>query len=190
MIGDTLRAERSRRAGPRAPAGWRNSPLNDFKRLIERPPGMSVIYVDADECPVKEEVYRVATRYGLPVLVVANAWMRAPEDGAVKLEVVAGAEIDSADDWIVAHAGARDIVVTADIPLASRCVAAGAGVADPRGRPFTADNVGEALATRSLLSELREVGDVSGGPAPFERRDSSQFLQKLDGLVQQIRRAK
>jgi uncharacterized protein YaiI (UPF0178 family) len=150
---------------------------------------MSVIYIDADACPVKEEVYRVAARYALPVILVANSRMRVPEGGAVRLEIVAGGQLDSADDWIAARAGARDIVVTADIPLASRCVAAGASVLDPRGRVHTEDSVGDALATRNLMSQLRELGAVTGGPAPHARRDSSLFLQKLDELIQQIRRA-
>jgi len=149
---------------------------------------VSVIYVDADACPVKEEIYRVAARYGLPVVIVANARMRVPEGGAVKLVLVAGGQLDSADDWIAERAGAKDIVVTADIPLASRCVAVGARVLDPRGRVYTEDSVGDALATRNLMSQLREVGAVTGGPAPHAKRDTSLFLQKLDELVQRIRR--
>lgn len=149
---------------------------------------MSTIYVDADACPVKEQVYRVAARYGIPVLLVANSRMRVPEGGGVTLVLVAGGQLDSADDWIAARVGARDVVVTADIPLASRCVIAGARVVDPRGRVFTEDSVGDALATRNLLSQLREVGAVTGGPAPHAKRDSSQFLQKLDEAIQQIRR--
>ena len=148
------------------------------------------MYVDADACPVKEEVYRVAARYESPVILVANSRMRVPEGGAVTLVLVAGGQLDSADDWIAARAGARDIVVTADIPLASRCVAAGARVVDPRGRVFTEDSVGDALATRNLMSQLREVGAVTGGPAPHARRDSSLFLQKLDELIQKIRRGR
>lgn len=151
---------------------------------------MSVVYVDADACPVKDEVYRVAGRYRIPVVLVANSRMRVPEGGAVQLILVAGGQLDSADDWIAARAGAQDVVVTADIPLASRCVAAGACVLDPRGRVFTEDSVGETLATRNLMSQLREVGAVTGGPAPHGRRDSSLFLQKLDELIQRIRRGR
>jgi len=151
---------------------------------------VGVIYIDADACPVKEEVYRVAARYAIPVILVANSRMRVPEGNAVKLVLVAGGQLDSADDWIAARAGALDIVVTADIPLASRCVAAGARVVDPRGRVFTEDSVGDALATRNLMSQLREVGGVTGGPSPHAKRDSSLFLQKLDELIQQIRRRK
>jgi uncharacterized protein YaiI (UPF0178 family) len=148
------------------------------------------IYIDADACPVKEAVYKVAARYALPVVLVANARMRVPEGGAVRLVLVAGGQLDSADDWIAQRAGAGDIVVTADIPLASRCVAAGARVLDPRGRVFTEDSVGDALATRNLMAQLREVGAVTGGPAPHGKRDSSLFLQKLDEMVQQVRRSR
>jgi uncharacterized protein YaiI (UPF0178 family) len=151
---------------------------------------MTAIYIDADACPVKDEVYRVAARYELPVLLVANSRMRVPEGGAVRLVLVAGGRLDSADDWIAARAGAQDVVVTADIPLAARCVAAGARVVDPRGKVFTEDSVGDALATRNLMTQLREVGAVTGGPAPHAKRDSSLFLQKLDELIQQIRRAR
>ena len=149
---------------------------------------VGAIYTDADACPVKDEVYRVAARYAIPVVLVANSRMRLPEGGGVRLVLVAGGQLDSADDWIAARAGARDIVVTADIPLASRCVAAGARVLDPRGRVFTEDSVGDTLATRNLMSQLREAGAVTGGPAPHARRDRSLFLQKLDELVQQVRR--
>jgi uncharacterized protein len=149
----------------------------------------SVIYVDADACPVKEEVYRVAGRYGIPVVLVANSRMRFPEGGGVRLVLVAGGRLDSADDWIVERAGAGDIVVTADIPLASRCVAAGARVLDPRGKVHTEDSVGDALATRNLMTHLREAGEITGGgPASLERRERSRFLQKLDELVHQVRR--
>jgi uncharacterized protein YaiI (UPF0178 family) len=149
---------------------------------------VGTFYIDADACPVKEEVYRVASRYAIPVVLVANSRMRVPEVSAVKLVLVAGGQLDSADDWIAERAGERDIVVTADIPLASRCVAAGARVLDPRGRVYTEESVGDALATRNLMSQLREVGAVTGGPAPQAKRDRSLFLQKLDELVQQIRR--
>jgi uncharacterized protein YaiI (UPF0178 family) len=150
---------------------------------------VTTIYVDADACPVKEEVYRVASRYGIPVVLVANSRMRVPEGGGVQLVVVAGGQLDSADDWIAARAGASDIVVTADIPLASRCVASGARAIDPRGRVYTEDSVGDALATRNLMAGLRETGAISGGgPAPFGKRERSLFLQKLDGLVHQTRR--
>lgn len=152
---------------------------------------MSTIYVDADACPVKEEVCRVAARHALPVVLVANSRMRVPEGGGVRLVLVAGGQLDSADDWIAARAGAADIVVTTDIPLAARCVAAGARVLDPRGRVYTEDSVGDALATRNLMAQLREAGTVTGGgPAPLAKRERSLFLQKLDELAHQVRRAR
>ncbi|HEX9592538.1 MAG TPA: YaiI/YqxD family protein [bacterium] len=145
------------------------------------------IFVDADACPVKEEVYRVARRCRLEVTLVANSWMRVPDERGIALEVVAGG-FDAADDWIVDHVRPDDIVVTADIPLASRCLKEGARVMGPTGRPFTEDNIGDAVATRELLSELRDSGQITGGPPPLEKRDRSRFLQQLDHVVQAIRR--
>jgi uncharacterized protein YaiI (UPF0178 family) len=148
---------------------------------------LNTIYVDADACPVKDEVYRVARRYGMKVILVANSVMRIPDDELFTLVVVQGG-IDVADDWIAEHAESGDIVITADIPLAARSLARGARVIGTTGRPFTEDNVGDALATRELLSELRGAGEVTGGPAPFHKRDSSRFLQALDAAIQAIRR--
>jgi len=145
------------------------------------------IYIDADACPVKQEVYRVAKRYGLDVTLVANSWMRVPDERWLRLEVV-GEGFDAADDWIVEQVQADDIVITADIPLASRCVKAGASVIGTTGKPFTENNIGSALATRDLLSELRGAGEITGGPAPLQKRDRSRFLQTLDGVIQSIRR--
>jgi uncharacterized protein YaiI (UPF0178 family) len=145
------------------------------------------IFVDADACPVKQEVYRVAKRYKLSVTLVAGSWMRIPDGVKITLKVV-DKGMDAADDWIVEHLEANDIVVTADIPLAARCVERGAYVLGPTGKPFTEDNIGPALATRNLLSELREVGEVTGGPPPFDKRDRSRFLQGLDKAVNEIRR--
>jgi len=145
------------------------------------------IFVDADACPVKPEVYRVASRYLLDVTLVANSWMRIPDQQKFVLEVV-GSGSDAADDWIAEHVQIHDIVVTADIPLASRCLQAGAHVIGPTGKPFTEDNIGDALATRDLLADLRGAGDIMGGPPPFMKRDRSNFLQKLDEVVQLIRR--
>ncbi|HEX8199281.1 MAG TPA: YaiI/YqxD family protein, partial [Isosphaeraceae bacterium] len=124
------------------------------------------IYVDADACPVKDEVYRVALRHGVRVYVVANAPLRVPPGDSVELVVVRGG-FDAADDWIAARVGPGDVAITADIPLADRCLKAGARVLGPRGHPFTADSFGEALATRALLDMLRQSGAVGGGPAPF-----------------------
>ncbi len=145
------------------------------------------IFVDADACPVKQEVYRVASRYGLDVTLVANAWMRVPDEQWIVLEVVEDG-FDAADDWIVAHVQPHDIVVTADIPLASRCLKAGARVIGSTGKPFTEDNIGEAVATRDLLSDLRDTGEITGGPPPLTKRDRSHFLQQLDAVIQSIRR--
>jgi len=146
------------------------------------------IYVDADACPVKEEVYRVAGRYSLAVTVVANSWMRVPSDARIAFELVKGG-FDAADDWIVSHAGPDDIVITADIPLASRCLKAGAQVIGPAGRPFTQDNIGGIVATRNLLSELRGAGEITGGPSALAKQDRSRFLQQLDEAIQRVRRA-
>ena len=147
------------------------------------------IYVDADACPVKHEVYRVASRYHLDVTLVANSWMRVPNKGWISLEVV-GDGFDAVDDWIVAHAQPHDIVVTADIPLASRCLKEGACVIGSTGKPFTENNIGQAVATRNLLSELRGAGEITGGPPPLSKLDRSRFLQQLDELIHSILRKK
>lgn len=145
------------------------------------------IFVDADACPVKQEVYRVAKRYGLGVTLVANSWMRVPNEPRITLEVVSDAQ-DAADDWIVGHAGPHDIVVTADVLLASRCLKVGARVVGPTGKPFTEDNIGQTVAMRELLSELRGAGEMTGGPPPLNQRDRSLFLQQLDDTIQSVRR--
>jgi uncharacterized protein YaiI (UPF0178 family) len=145
------------------------------------------IYIDADACPVKQEVYRVARRYQLDVTLVANAWMRTPDDPGIKLEVVEDS-FDAADDWIVDRVEAGDIVITADIPLASRCMEKRARAIGSTGRPFTEDNIGEAVATRDLLAVLRGGGEITGGPPPMTKRDRSRFLQTLDEVIQSIRR--
>lgn len=148
---------------------------------------MLTIYVDADACPVKDEVYRVARRYEMRVAVVANAPLWVPASALVELVVRPG--FGAADDWIADHAGPGDIVVTADIPLAARCLAKSARALDPRGRPFTDADIGAALATRDLMDELRQSGAVTGGPAPMTPKDRSRFLSKLDELVNAVRRA-
>ncbi len=145
------------------------------------------IYVDADACPVKQEIYRVAKRYGYSVTLVTNAIMRVPTESWIKLIVVEG-RLDAADNWIAEHAAENDIVVSADIPLAARCLEKGAAVLDPRGGMFTEDRIGEALASRELLGQLRDLGAISGGPAPFDQRHRSRFLQALDQAIQAIRR--
>ncbi len=148
---------------------------------------MLTIYIDADACPVKDEVYRVARRYTMPVVVVANAPLRVPSDKLIGLVVRAG--FGAADDWIAEQAGAGDIVVTADIPLAARCLAKGARVLDPKGQPFKDNDIGAALAMRELMNELRQGGAVTGGPAPMTPKDRSRFLGKLDEAVNAVRRA-
>jgi len=145
------------------------------------------IFVDADACPVKNEVYRVARRCGLAVTLVANSEMRIPGDDWVTLELVGGG-FDAADDWIVDHVQPFDIVVTADVLLASRCIKKQARVIGPAGRPFSEANIGSAVATRDLLADLRGAGEITGGPPPLSRRDRSRFLQKLDEVIQAIRR--
>jgi uncharacterized protein YaiI (UPF0178 family) len=145
------------------------------------------IFVDADACPVKQEVYRVARRYDLEVTLVAASWMRIPESGRVTLEVV-GDGLDAADDWIVEHIEGDDILITGDVPLAARSLGKGAYVIGHKGKPFTDDNIGPALGTRDLLSELRVMGEIKGGPPPFSKRDRSLFLQQLDQAVTAILR--
>jgi uncharacterized protein YaiI (UPF0178 family) len=146
------------------------------------------VYVDADACPVKDEVYRVAERYGLNVTLVANSPFRIPLNEHIRL-VVVGAGFDEADDWIATNAGAGDIVITADIPLASRCLKNGTRVIGSTGKPFTDASIGQALAGRELSQHLRESGLITGGPAPLGKQDRSRFLQQLDQDIQAIRRA-
>jgi uncharacterized protein YaiI (UPF0178 family) len=147
------------------------------------------IYIDADACPVKEETYRVARRYGLKVFVVSNAPMRVP--GADWLEaVVLPGEFGAVDDWIADRAKDGDIVITADIPLADRCLRSGAHVLGPKGYPFTEDSIGEALATRALTEELRQMGAVAGGPSALTKADRSRFLSRLDETVHAVRRGR
>ena len=145
------------------------------------------VYVDADACPVKPEICRVAGRYSLQVTLVANSRMRTPDDSWISLEVV-GAGADAADDWIAERVKPHDIVITSDIPLASRCVKAGASVISTTGKRWNDDNIGQALATRDLMTDLRSAGEITGGPPPLKQRDRSKFLQQLDEVIQTIRR--
>jgi uncharacterized protein YaiI (UPF0178 family) len=145
------------------------------------------IFIDGDGCPVKQEVYRVARRHDLKVYVVSNAWMRTPSAGRVEA-VRVDDQFDAADDWIAEHVAEKDIVITSDIPLAARCLEAGARVLGPKGKLFTADNIGEALANRDLMAHLRESGMMTGGPAPFAKKDRSRFLQNLHELILKIQR--
>ncbi len=150
---------------------------------------MLTVYVDADACPVKDEIYRVARRYSMRVIVVANTALRIPNDPLVQLVVCSELGLNIVDDWIAEQAGIGDIVVTSDIPLAARCVEKQARVLDPKGRVFTETHIGATLALRDLLDGLRQDGVVSGGPAPMAAKDRSRFLSKLDELINVVRRA-
>jgi len=184
---------RARVADPRTPCQT-EAPVRRRGQGTNAPAGARIggevlhIYVDADACPVKQEVYRVAGRCGLGVTLVSNSRMRIPDEPQITLEVVDGG-FDAADDWIVEHVEPHDIVVTADVPLASRCLRKGAVVIGTTGRPFTDANIGAAVATRDLLSDLRGAGEITGGPSPITKRDRSRFLQSLDEAVQSIRRS-
>ncbi len=146
------------------------------------------IFIDADACPVKAEVYRVAERYGLKVFLVANSFIAAPREPYIE-RVVVEASPDAADDWIVERAGAGSIIITSDIPLASRALKKGADVLAPNGRRFTTEGIGMALATRNLMDHLRSSGETTGGPKPFAPRDRSNFLSALDNAVTRLKRA-
>ncbi|GLR85992.1 YaiI/YqxD family protein [Bradyrhizobium iriomotense] len=151
------------------------------------PPATPRIYVDADACPVKDEIYRVAVRHGVPVSVVAGNFIRVPQDRLIE-RIAAGAGMDAADNWIAERAGDGDIVITADIPLASRCVKTGADVIAPNGKPFTEESIGMTLAVRNLMTDLRSAGEVTGGPRSFAPRDRSAFLSALDQTIRRIQR--
>lgn len=143
------------------------------------------IYVDADACPVKDEVFRIAKRHGLKVHVVANGRLNLPRDPLFTLVTVSG-KFDAADDWIVEHVTATDIAITADIPLAARCLAKGARVLDPKGRLFTDDSIGDALASREISAFLRDMGEMGGGPKPYSPKDRSNFLNQLEIQIQAL----
>ena len=150
---------------------------------------MLEIYVDADACPVKEEVVRVAARHELPIHMVSNQWMRLPDNPLVR-RVVVEQGLDNADDWIVEHIGPGDIAVTADIPLASRCLEKGAKALGPTGKPFNTDNIASALAIRELNSHLRETGMLKGGGQGFGKQDRSRFLCAMEDAIQAVKRGK
>jgi uncharacterized protein len=145
------------------------------------------IYVDADACPVKDEIYRVAIRFGMPVSVVAGNFIRVPQDPLIE-RIAAGSGTDAADDWIAERARSGDVVITADIPLASRCVKAGAEVIAPNGKPFSEESIGMTLAMRNLMTDLRSSGEITGGPRSFSPRDRSAFLAALDQTIRRIQR--
>jgi hypothetical protein len=147
------------------------------------------ILVDADACPVKDEIYRVAWRNEVPVVIVSNSHLRVPDHPLVERVVVSDG-FDAADDWIAEAAGAATIVVTADILLADRCLKAGATVIAPTGKLFTLSSIGSAIATRAIMADLRAGGDQLGGPAPFAKADRSRFLSALDEAIHRIRRGR
>ncbi len=158
-----------------------------IQSTMTTPPNPTRIYVDADACPVKDEIYRVAARHGLAVTVVAGQFIRVPQDPMIE-RTAAGSAMDAADDWIAARAGQGDIVITSDIPLASRCVKAGSEVIAPNGKPFTEQSIGMTLAVRNLMTDLRSSGEVTGGPKSFAARDRSTFLSALDQTIRRIQR--
>jgi uncharacterized protein len=147
------------------------------------------IYIDGDGCPVKEETYKVAIRYQIPVILVANKRIQMPPHPLFSMQVVAQGA-DEADNWIAEHIEKNDICITTDIPLADRCLKKEAKVLGARGDEFTEDMIGDTLATRELMKQLREMGEVKGGPAPFEKRDRSEFLGSLDRIIQRIKRGR
>ena len=147
------------------------------------------ILVDADACPVKDEIYKVAFRHEVPVTIVSNSPIRVPAHDLID-RVVVGDGFDAADDWIAERAAAGAICVTADILLADRCIKAGAAVLAPTGRPFTAASIGGAIATRAIMADLRAGGDIVGGPAPFGKADRSRFLSALDEAIVRARRGR
>lgn len=151
-------------------------------------PAPILILVDADACPVKDEVYRVAARYGIKTIVVSNAYMMLPKDPAIE-RVIVEQGLDVADDWIAERARPGVIVVTNDVPLAHRAVTAGAEAIAPNGKPFTDASIGMALATRDLMTDLRSAGAITGGPRPFSKADRSAFLQALDLAIVRLKRA-
>lgn len=147
------------------------------------------IYIDADGCPVKDETYRVAARHQLKVFVVANKSMNTPLHPDISMQVVSG-NPDAADDWIAENISAGDICITADVPLADRCLKASGRAISPRGDEWTEDNIGDALVTREIMKTLREMGEARGGPPPMTQRDRSAFLSGLEQLIQKIKRGK
>lgn len=148
---------------------------------------MLIVYIDADACAVKDEVYRVGRRYQMRVIVVAKSTLQVPTDPLVELMVKSG--FGEVDDWIAEQAGAGDIVITTDIPLAARCLAKEARVLGPKGNAFTDNDIGEALAMRNLMNELRQDGTAKGGPAAMTPKDRSRFLSMLDETINAVRRA-
>jgi uncharacterized protein YaiI (UPF0178 family) len=148
-----------------------------------------IIFVDADACPVKDEVLRVAERHTLPLKLVSNSWMRGDDHPLIE-RIAVTTSPDAADDWIAERVTDRDIVITSDIPLAARCVAKGAKVLRPNGKPLDQDSISMAVAMRDLHTHLREVGEITRGPAPYTKQDRSRFLDALETAVQAVKRRK
>lgn len=146
---------------------------------------MIQIYIDADACPVKEETYKVAARYQIKTYVVCNQYQKVPANSLLELKVVSG-NFDAADDWIVEQVTSKDIVITSDILLADRCVKKQARVLGPKGVEFTEDNIGTAVSSRELMQNLRHMGEMRGGPAPMDQKARSQYLNKLDQIIQAL----
>ena len=149
---------------------------------------MVKIYVDADACPVKNEVERIATRHQIETYLVCDGGIRPPLNSLIQL-IVVNQGADAADDWIAEHIGRADICVTADIPLAARCLKEGALAIRPDGNTYTNDSIGMALATREIMQGLRETGEMTGGPPPFSKTDRSKFLDRMEMIVQEARRS-
>ena len=150
--------------------------------------GTIALYIDADACPVKDECYRVAERHGIGTFVVSNSFINIPRDPMIERVIVSDG-FDAADNWIAERVSRGDIVITADVPLADRCVRAGADAIAPNGRAFTQSSIGNALATRNLMQELREAGQITGGSRPFSPKDRSTFLSALDLAIVRLKRA-
>jgi hypothetical protein len=155
---------------------------------MNNPSKTLAIYIDADACPVKDETYRVAERFHAKTFVVSNSLINTPRNPLIE-RIIVDAGPDVADDWIAERAGPGGVVITADVPLAARCVKAGAIVISPKGREFTKDSIGGALATRNLMDDLRGAGQITGGPRPFAKKDRSAFLSALDLALNRLKRA-
>lgn len=155
---------------------------------IQKRSSLLDVYIDADACPVKEEIYRVAGRYRLKVYLVSNRPLHHPLESWIA-PVIVGNKLDAADDWIAEHIQEKDLLITADILLAARCLKVGARVLGPKGVEFTEDSIGEDLANREIFAHLRTLGEVSGGSAPFEKKDRSRFLSKIDQIIQNLKRS-
>jgi uncharacterized protein len=145
------------------------------------------IFIDADACPVKDETYRVAERHNVKTIVIANSWINIPRDPMIE-RVVVPAGLDVADDWIAERSRPGVVVITADVPLAARCVKSGASAIAPNGKPFSEQSIGMALATRNLMDQLRSAGEMTGGPKPFSPKDRSAFLSALDLVLVRLKR--